>query len=193
MINDQKSKNLLFLKSSFARKGVIENTEDVLEWLKEQNAKVNVNIKRTAFSQLDQWGKYEACSCIKHSSGKFFSIDGIEVNTNWGNITSWHQPIINQPEVGYLGIIVKEFDGVLHFLMQAKIEPGNINYVQLSPTLQATRSNYLQVHKGKNRSTWITLPMPDRIKSCWINCSRSRAPDFLKKETGILSLGWMRR
>ena len=33
--------------------------------------------------------------------------------------------------------------------MQAKIEPGNINLVQLSPTLQATRSNYTCVHKGK--------------------------------------------
>mgnify|MGYP000886641591 FL=1 len=33
--------------------------------------------------------------------------------------------------------------------MQAKIEPGNLNYVQLSPTLQATKSNYTQVHKGK--------------------------------------------
>ena len=32
--------------------------------------------------------------------------------------------------------------------MQAKIEPGNINYVQLSPTLQATKSNYSQVHEG---------------------------------------------
>ena len=61
----------------------------------------------------------------------------------------WDQPIINQPEVGYLGFIAKEIDGILHFLMQAKIEPGNVNYVQLSPTLQATRSNYSQVHKGK--------------------------------------------
>ena len=33
--------------------------------------------------------------------------------------------------------------------MQAKIEPGNVNKVQLSPTLQATKSNYTQVHKGK--------------------------------------------
>ena len=32
--------------------------------------------------------------------------------------------------------------------MQAKIEPGNINVVQLSPTLQATKSNYTQVHQG---------------------------------------------
>lgn len=34
--------------------------------------------------------------------------------------------------------------------MQAKIEPGNLNIVQLSPTLQATRSNYTRVHGGKS-------------------------------------------
>ena len=34
-------------------------------------------------------------------------------------------------------------------MLQAKIEPGNINFVQLAPTLQATRSNYTQAHKGK--------------------------------------------
>lgn len=33
--------------------------------------------------------------------------------------------------------------------MQGKIEPGNLNIVQISPTLQATKSNYTQVHKGK--------------------------------------------
>ena len=32
--------------------------------------------------------------------------------------------------------------------MQAKIEPGNLNIVQISPTLQATKSNYTQVHNG---------------------------------------------
>jgi oxidase EvaA len=56
---------------------------------------------------------------------------------------------MNQPEIGILGILVKRFDGVLHFLMQAKMEPGNINLVQLSPTVQATKSNYTQVHRGR--------------------------------------------
>ena len=34
-------------------------------------------------------------------------------------------------------------------MLQAKIEPGNVNHVQLSPTLQATRSNYEARHQGK--------------------------------------------
>jgi oxidase EvaA len=59
------------------------------------------------------------------------------------------QPIIRQNEVGYLGFIGKEINGVLHFLMQAKIEPGNVNNVQISPTIQATKSNFTQKHGGK--------------------------------------------
>jgi oxidase EvaA len=56
--------------------------------------------------------------------------------------------MINQPEVGVLGILAKRFDGILHFLLQAKMEPGNLKVVQFSPTVQATRSNYTRVHGG---------------------------------------------
>jgi len=61
----------------------------------------------------------------------------------------YEQPIIIQPEIGYLGIICKEIDGVLNFLMQAKIEPGNVNCVQISPTIQATKSNFTRAHGGR--------------------------------------------
>lgn len=79
-----------------------------------------------------------------------FSIIGIDVQTDYGINNHWRQPIINQPEVGYLGIITKVIDGVLYCLMQAKIEPGNMNCVQISPTLQATKSNYSRIHKGNS-------------------------------------------
>jgi dTDP-4-dehydro-6-deoxy-alpha-D-glucopyranose 2,3-dehydratase len=138
-----------FLKSAFSSTGAFLQTEEVIEWLKEQNEVVKLRIEKIPFANLSQWGYEQSEGRICHVSGKFFSIDGISVKTNWGNVSDWDQAIINQPEIGYLGFIVKEFDGVLHFLMQAKIEPGNVNYVQLSPTLQATRSNYTQVHKGK--------------------------------------------
>jgi oxidase EvaA len=72
----------------------------------------------------------------------------VRVQTDWGNVPEWHQPIIAQPEVGVLGILVQRRRGVLHFLMQAKAEPGNINGVQLSPTVQATKSNYTRIHGG---------------------------------------------
>jgi len=140
---------LEFLKSTFVKDGHFLPTEKVIYWLKEQNEKVKVNVTQTTFKDLTNWSFNSDKGKIQHDSGKFFSIDGTRIKTNYGTKNSWDQPIINQPEIGYLGFIVKYFNGVLHFLLQAKIEPGNMNHVQLSPTLQATKSNYMQVHKGK--------------------------------------------
>lgn len=141
-----KNVNQLFTESLLEEENAHVATSDALNWLKEQNKKVNVDIQTVEFSNLINWNFKNGA--LRHTSGKFFSIDGIRVTTNYGEVREWEQPIINQPEIGYLGFITQKINGILHFLMQAKIEPGNINYVQLSPTLQATKSNYSQVHKG---------------------------------------------
>ena len=135
-------------KSAITAKNIFNNTEEILSWIKNRNNEVSVNIKQIPFSEMDNWYQDKE-GCLRHNSGKFFSIEGIHVETDFGDISSWDQPLINQPEVGYLGILTKEFDGILYFLMQAKIEPGNVNCVQISPTLQATKSNYSKVHQGK--------------------------------------------
>ena len=136
-----------FLVSAMSH-GNFQTTDQILAWMKQQNDEVVSKIKQIPLSELKGWSYRD--DRIRHDSGKFFSIDGIRIKTNYRNTPEWDQPIINQPEIGFLGFIVKKFNGVMHFLMQAKIEPGNLNVVQLSPTLQATRSNYTRVHGGKS-------------------------------------------
>lgn len=138
-----------FLQSYFVESETLQSMEKILHWLYSKREAVTVDVQQIPISQMNQWTYNEEEGRIKHSSGKFFSIDGIRVHTNYGIKSTWDQPIINQPEIGFLGILTQMKNGVLHFLLQAKIEPGNINIVQLSPTLQATKSNYTRVHKGK--------------------------------------------
>lgn len=132
-----------FLVSAVSGGGI----NDVLSWIQEQNEAVISEVCQIPLSKMQGWNYTD--DVISHQSGKFFSIEGIQVATNYGLVPSWSQPIINQPEIGFLGFVVKKLNGVWHFLIQAKIEPGNINSVQISPTLQATRSNYTRVHQGK--------------------------------------------
>jgi oxidase EvaA len=139
------NKEYAYLKSALANKEIAS----VIDWVIKQNESVYVSISKIPFDHLRKWYFDEDIGNLRHETGHFFSIDGIRVETTWGSQSTWDQPIINQPEIGFLGFIVKEKNGVLHFLVQAKIEPGNVNFVQLSPTLQATRSNYLQTHGGK--------------------------------------------
>lgn len=145
------SNNIRLTDSLGSRVGPAGSVEDILDWLIERNRQVRVNIDLVDFDCLSGWHFDPDSGDLEHISGKFFGIRGVEISTEGFPLLreNWTQPIIDQPEVGILGIVCSMIDGVLCFLMQAKIEPGNLNCVQLSPTLQATRSNYMQVHKGK--------------------------------------------
>ncbi|HJP80329.1 MAG TPA: NDP-hexose 2,3-dehydratase family protein [Pseudonocardiaceae bacterium] len=122
---------------------------EVRAWLAARAGTDDVpDIERIGFSDLHQWGFHPDSGDLVHSSGKFFQITGLRLHGHQPPVDNWSQPIINQPEIGILGILVTRIDGVLCFLMQAKMEPGNINTIQLSPTVQATRSNYRRVHGG---------------------------------------------
>ncbi|MET7800835.1 NDP-hexose 2,3-dehydratase family protein [Streptomyces decoyicus] len=123
-------------------------TAEVHGWMAERHASHRFAVRRIPFAALTGWSFAPGTGNLRHDSGRFFTVEGLQVSVGTGPFPHWQQPIIKQPEVGILGILAKEFDGVLHFLMQAKMEPGNRNLLQLSPTVQATRSNYTKVHRG---------------------------------------------
>lgn len=139
----------MIIRSLLTNKNPFNTTEEIKQWIERRNREVEVKVDKIPFAEMKMWHSEEDGS-IRHDSGRFFSIVGIDVQTDYGDNNHWRQPIILQPEVGYLGILTKEIDGVLYCLMQAKIEPGNVNCVQISPTLQATKSNYRRVHEGKS-------------------------------------------
>lgn len=111
--------------------------------------RIYTHTERIALDSLDNWYSDPENGWIRHRTGKFFSIEGLRASVTDAPVPGWFQPIINQPETGILGILVREFDGVPHLLMQLKAEPGNRGGLQISPTVQATRSNFTGVHGGK--------------------------------------------
>ena len=147
--SDFKDKTMDILLSSLTEecKEDFRTVKDVIVWLKSIFQETVCDVELIPLKKIKKWFFDEYLN-IRHESGKFFSIVGIRVRTNMGVLPEWSQPIIEQPEIGLLGILCQKRRGVLKFLMQAKIEPGNINRVQISPTVQATKSNYTQVHKG---------------------------------------------
>jgi oxidase EvaA len=149
MISNIKNIEKEFFKSALATDSDLMSNAKILSWIASKNASANIRVEQIKLNQMRNWRIDQITGSVVHDSGKFFSIEGIHLETNWASLDSWEQPIINQPEIGYLGILAQKRNGLLHFLMQGKIEPGNLNIVQISPTLQATKSNYTQVHKGK--------------------------------------------
>lgn len=125
-------------------------TSEVVQWLADLRLARRDRVRPVRLDRLDGWYAEPGTGDLRHRSGRFFSVEGVEVRTDAREVADWAQPIIVQPESGILGLLVKNFGGVPHFLLQAKMEPGNINTYQLSPTVQATRSNYGRVHRGRS-------------------------------------------
>lgn len=122
----------------------------ILNWLNKRRKEYAVNTKEIGVKNLNNWDINPQTGNISHESGKFFSIIGVEVSGAEGReVTSWTQPMIKQNECGILGILCKKINGIMHYLLYAKYEPGNMYKLQLSPTLQATESNLKRAHGGK--------------------------------------------
>lgn len=128
-------------KSWATVESTLVSIEEIISWIAHRNDKTSVEIQKISLENCVSWFYDTFEGCIRNQNHSFFTITGCKG-------PGFEQPIILQEEIGYLGIICREFDGVMHFLMQAKIEPGNVNKIQISPTLQATKSNFTQRHGG---------------------------------------------
>lgn len=127
--------------------GALHTMEELMDWLKDRKEHQFVSIQKITLEECSPWFFDERSGQIRNDKGTFFQIGGLQAQYPDGKYL--RQPIIIQNEIGLLGIICKKINGVWHFLMQAKIEPGNINYVQISPTIQATKSNFTRQHGGR--------------------------------------------
>ena len=169
-----------YLESALSLSGAMPDVSTCLDWISQRRDAIDSNITRIDFDQLRKWG-FDDSGNIRHESGQFFSIQGLHVSEFPHRPTAWDQPIIRQDEIGILGFIAKKIDGVLHLMIQAKIEPGNVNLVQLSPTLQATRSNFLRVHGGKTPNYLSYFRSDEPIRTRFDQFQSEQGSRFLDK------------
>lgn len=159
--------------------GNVNSTESILSWIEKLNKKTYVNINECSIASSTFWFYDDYNGEVLNRKRSFFSVKGMRLFENGEFVKE--QPIIIQPEIGYLGIICKMIDGVLNFLMQAKIEPGNVNCVQISPTIQATKSNFTRVHGGKLPTYFEYFENSGRYNVIYDQIQSEQSSRFYKK------------
>jgi oxidase EvaA len=123
----------------------------VIEWFNKKREESDMTVKEIGVNEIERWDVDENSGNISHNPKGFFEIIGVKVTNTFDREVGkkgWSQPMIAKNPGGILGLLVKKINGIPHYLVQAKAEPGNIGKLQLSPTLQATTSNLLKAHGG---------------------------------------------
>ena len=119
------------------------NINTIIEWLSNQRSQSDLKTSDFSFADCSPWILRNGKICREDQS--FFSVIGLTQKTN----QSFVQCYIDQPEIGILAFVLTIVDEQVCIVLQAKEEPGNIEITQISPTIQATFSNYKQKHGGK--------------------------------------------
>ena len=130
----------------------VHKFEYIKKWFLKKRKKPGIKVQTIPLHECKKWNYDKKKGKYFHDSKEFFIVEGVRVKeTRSREVDYWDQPILTQ--VGYdggiLGIVRKRFNGIPHYLIEAKLEPGNYKYVQLSPTLQATFSNLRRAHRGR--------------------------------------------
>jgi dTDP-4-dehydro-6-deoxy-alpha-D-glucopyranose 2,3-dehydratase len=129
----------------------INKLDYIIGWFNKKREESDMIIEEIDINNLDKWNVDKDSGNITHDSGGFFEVIGVKVSNTFDREVGkkgWTQPMIAKNPGGILGILMKRINGIPHYLLQAKAEPGNIGKLQLSPTLQATTSNLLKAHGG---------------------------------------------
>ena len=123
----------------------------IIKWFNKKREESDMTVQEIGINDLDKWSVDNNSGNISHDSKGFFEVIGVKVTNTFDREVGkqgWMQPMIGKNPGGILGLLMKKINGVPHYLVQAKAEPGNIGKLQLSPTLQATTSNLLKAHGG---------------------------------------------
>ena len=130
----------------------LNSIKDIKSWYRNIIKKSKIKIKTIPLNKCNNW-KINTKGQMIHTSGSFYKVEGIRVIKSFKREVNkgWDQPMFTEPgyDGGILGLLKKNINKSPHYLINAKFEPGNYKFIQLSPTVQATFSNIKRSHGGR--------------------------------------------
>ena len=105
----------------------------IIEWINKMKKNYTLDTKRIPLNKTSRWKQTDFR--IEHESKRFFSIIAVSVNVDSREIAHWAQPLLTSDSYGIAGFIIKKIKNIFHFLVQAKVEAGNFEVIELAPTI----------------------------------------------------------
>ena len=115
---------------------------ELLQWYDDQRSSQHLLVKRVDLKALADW-QMRPNGTYAHRTGRFFRVIGLAVQSPEREVSGWHQPILENPRQGIIGLLSRTINGRRYFLLQAKTDVGNRPPVQLAATVQFTPGNYV--------------------------------------------------
>ena len=111
-----------------------------LGWLADLKSAYRLETRRVPLGALQGWTADG--ESIRRADGRFFRVIGVAVEAGNREIGSWMQPMFAPTQPGFVLVVCQRRAGVMELLVQARVEPGFIDGVEICATLQCSPGNF---------------------------------------------------
>jgi oxidase EvaA len=129
--------------SSQDEAGSLHVPVEVMSWITDQQARRDVTTMPVPLNRVERWHRTD--DAISHELGVFFSIIAVDITADSREVATWSQPLVQPHGHGVVAFLTKRVGGVLHALVNARVEPGYLDVVELAPTVQCTPESYAKL------------------------------------------------
>lgn len=143
--------------------------ERVLHWFTRLRADFPRRSMIVGLDELAGWSVSE--DEVGRADGRYFSVIGVEVETERREVSFWSQPLIKHHGRGLNGMITQQVDGTLRFLIRGCCYPGSMDNFQLGSTVSL--SDYLSRIGGPGTPAFLEHFVdqdPKRIRHSSLQC-----------------------
>jgi oxidase EvaA len=124
----------------------VEALEDFLAWRTETLAESGFECRPIPFAESTHWVFEDGM--LAHRTRGWFSIAGLAARARAPALDGAEQLIILQRQIALNAFLIRRTPAGAEVLFQGRVEPGNVDGMQLAPTVQSTPSNYQRLHGG---------------------------------------------
>ena len=114
--------------------------DEVIKWITDLKCKYELTIESKSIFNIKNWQvtPYD----IRHEENKYFRVIAAQVEISNREVQTWSQPLVEPLQEGIIAFFVKKINGIYHFLVQAKLESGNFDIIEMAPTVQCITGSY---------------------------------------------------
>lgn len=171
-----------YLYSVLSADNHLNDLTDIIQWITSLKFKYELAVQPIGISEMKGW-IYDGKS-IYNEAHKYFDVIGVNVQIGNREVVAWQQPMVRSAQEGLMGFLVKKINGIYHFLVQAKLEAGNFDVVEMAPTVQCLTGNY---RKGQNEYTipYLEYFVGDKKGKVWYSAYQSEEGGRFFKEQNL--------
>lgn len=140
------------LRSALVEEKSLNPIESLIPWITTLKSKYELEHRRIPLNEVKDW-------CITndeifHLQKKHFSVIAVDIHISNREVINWSQPLVKSAQDGLIAFLVKKINGLYHFLVQAKMEAGNLDIIELAPTVQCLTDDY-GIGQNENEAPFV--------------------------------------